>query len=325
MHLINENLYYPFISAFYALHLPEFHMNFHRHKSLEIMYVTKGRCTIFLEGESVCLEQRQFIFLDSQIPHRLSVTPGQPCSMLNLEFFCQDRENELDLRELAAHCPSFVKLCQSSRPYHTGMDTRNLGYALKDVISQLNNPAANGSEGHRRFSPAEPSPQTDTKKEQDSYLLRLLFFRMMLELSLCLAAPEPSAGLTYLKRACSYIREHLTEELRVPEIAAYAGVNKSYLQSLFRHSMDTTITDYINRTKLEQAAFLLTNSSISITDIGFSCGYNSRQHFGHTFEKFYGCSPKAYRQLHRTSLSPSTGNAQHVFGEDGSFHKAILS
>lgn len=321
MHLLNENQYYPFISAFYALHLPEFHMNSHRHKSLEIMYVTKGCCTIFLENESICLEQRQFIFLDSQILHRLSVTPGQPCSMLNLEFFCQDHENELDLRELAAHCPSFIKLCKSSRPYHTGIDTRNLGYALKDFISQLENPAKNVPDASHRISPN----QLPNQKEQDSYLLRLLFFRMMLELSLCLAAPEPSAGLTYLKRACSYIQENLTEELRIPEIAAYAGINKSYLQALFRRSMDTTITDYINRKKLEQAAFLLTNSSMNITDIGFSCGYNSRQHFGHTFEKFYGCSPKAYRQLHRTSLSPSTGNAQHIFGEDGSFHKAILS
>lgn len=301
MHLMSSNCHYPFVSAFYALRLSEFHMDFHKHKGLEIMYVTKGSCTVFLEDSSVQLSQREFIFLDSQVSHRLFVTPDQPCSLLNLEFFCQEKENGQDLRELAANCPEFVDLCRSSKAYHTGTDTRNLGYALKDLISQMEN-----------------------KGEDDPYLRRLLFFRFLIELSKCIRTDGSSAGLSYLKRACTYISDHLTEDLRVPDIAVYAGVNKSYLQSLFRNRLDTTVTDYINKKRLEQAAFLLTNSSASITDIGFSCGYNSRQHFGYTFEKFYGCSPRAYRQLHRTSLSPSTGNAQHVIEKDGTVRKEIL-
>ena len=302
MHIMTSNCCYPFVSAFYALRLSEFCMDIHSHRGLEIMYVTKGTCTVFLKDRSVQLTQREFIFLDSQVSHRLLVTPDQPCSLLNLEFFCQEKENGQDLRELAAHCPDFVELCRSSRPYHTGMDTRNLGYALKDLISQM-----------------------ESKGEDDAYLQRLLFFRFLIELSKCIRTDGSTAGLTYLKKACRYIDEHMTEDIRVPDIAAFAGVNKSYLQSLFRSRLDTTVTDYINKKRLEQAAFLLTNSTVNVTDIGFACGYNSRQHFGYTFEKYYGCSPRAYRQLHRTSLTPSTGNAQHVIEEDGSVRREILA
>ena len=301
MHLMTSNCCYPFVSAFYALRLSAFYMDFHSHRGLEIMYVTKGDCTVFLEESCVQLTERQFIFIDSQVSHRLSVIQDHPCSLLNLEFFCQEKESGQDLRELAANCPDFVELCRSSQLYYTGTDTRNLGYALKDLISQLEN-----------------------KGEDDPYLRRLLFFRFLIELSRCIRKDGSSAGLAYLKCACTYISDHLTEDIRVPDIAAFAGVNKSYLQSLFRNRLDITVTDYINKKRLEQAAFLLTNSSASITDIGFTCGYNSRQHFGHTFEKFYGCSPRAYRQLYRTSLSPSTGNAQHVIGEDGTVRKEIL-
>ena len=302
MHIMTSNCCYPFVSAFYALRLSEFYMDFHSHRGLEIMYVTKGTCTVFLKDRSVQLTQREFIFLDSQVSHRLLVTPDQPCSLLNLEFFCQEKENGQDLRELAAHCPDFVELCRSSRPYHTGMDTRNLGYALKDLISQM-----------------------ESKGEDDAYLRCLLFFRFLIELSKCIRTDGSTAGLTYLKKACRYIDEHMTEDIRVLDIAAFAGVNKSYLQSLFRSRLDTTVTDYINKKRLEQAAFLLTNSTVNVTDIGFACGYNSRQHFGYTFEKYYGCSPRAYRQLHRTSLTPSTGNAQHVIEEDGSVRREILA
>ena len=302
MHIMTSNRCYPFVSAFYALRLSEFYMDFHSHRGLEIMYVTKGTCTVFLKDRSVQLTQREFIFLDSQVSHRLLVTPDQPCSLLNLEFFCQEKENGQDLRELAAHCPDFVELCRSNQPYHMGMDTRNLGYALKDLISQM-----------------------ESKGEDDVYLRRLLFFRFLIELSKCIRTDGSTAGLTYLKKACRYIDEHMTEDIRVPDIATFAGVNKSYLQSLFRSRLDTTVTDYINKKRLEQAAFLLTNSTANVTDIGFACGYNSRQHFGYTFEKYYGCSPRAYRQLHRTSLTPSTGNAQHVIEEDGSVRREILA
>lgn len=291
MQLLDHNRFYAYVSAFYALHLPEFHMTPHCHKSLEIMYVTKGSCTVFLEDGLIHLEERAFIFLDSAISHQLSIESGQPCSLLNLEFYCQETANGQDLRELASHCPAFEALCKSQQPYYVGTDTRSLGNALKDLIRQMET-TATASDGILRRTPhIEDGP--------DAYLHHLLFFRMLLELSLCLTAPEPAAGLLYLKRACSYIQEHLTDDIRVLDIAAYAGINKSYLQALFRLSLNTTITDYINRKKLEQAAFLLTNSSMSITDIGFSCGYNSRQHFGHTFEKFYDCSPRAYRQLHQ--------------------------
>lgn len=300
MHIMTSNRSYPFVSAFYALRLSEFYMDFHSHRGLEIMYVTKGKCTVFLQDSSVQLAQREFIFLDSQESHRLLVTPDQPCSLLNLEFFCQEKGSGQDLKELSLNCPDFAKLCRSSQPYCTGMDTRNLGYALKDLISQMES------------------------GEEDSYLQQLLFFRFLIELSKCIQTDGSAAGLTYLKKACRYIDEHITEDIRVPDIAAFAGVNKSYLQSLFRSRLDTAVTDYINKKRLEQAAFLLTNSTANVTDIGFACGYNSRQHFGHTFEKYYGCSPKAYRQLQRTSLAPSTGNAQHVIGEDGSVRMEIL-
>ena len=58
---------------------------------------------------------------------------------------------------------------------------------------------------------------------------------------------------------------------------------------------------------LEQAAFLLINSSLTITDIAFHTGYNSRQHFAATFEKYYGSGPRAYRQLHGKQLETTTG------------------
>lgn len=155
-------------------------------------------------------------------------------------------------------------------------------------------------------------------------LIRLLFLRMMLELSKCVSNSSKNTGMLYLKRARDYISSHLTEEIRIPGLAEYAGINKSYLQSLFSRYMNCTITDYINQKRLEHSVFLLVNSSLSVTDVAFKSGYNSRQHFGSTFEKYYGISPRAYRQLHGKNMNPSTGGDYYYMETDGTWTNTPL-
>ena len=86
MSIFNPTHHFISITAFYALSLTEYDMHAHAHASCEIMYVTKGNCHIYVNHEAHCLEERQFIFLDAEVPHRLWIPKGSPCSLLNLEF-----------------------------------------------------------------------------------------------------------------------------------------------------------------------------------------------------------------------------------------------
>lgn len=306
---------YVVITAFYALSLTEYDMHIHTHPSCEIMYVTKGCCYIYVNQEQYCLDEHQFIFLDAGVPHRLWIPQGTPCSLLNLEFRCQEQETDINLKEPLKESPAFASFCRKKESLAISGDSYNLGYAMKDLIAQLGQKIPVHEE--------KASPQRKAFSDCD-YLIRLLFYRTMLELSRCLTENTRTTGAVYLKKACAYIESHLTEEIRVPELAAAAGINKSYLQSLFSRHLHCTITDYVNRKRLEQAAFLLINSSLSVTDIAFHAGYNSRQHFGSTFEKYYGISPRAYRQLHGKTIDTSTGSERIYMTESGKWHKGKM-
>lgn len=279
------------MTNFYALSLSEYHMHMHAHDSCEIMYVTSGCCRILLEGKTCLLNEKEFIFLNSGISHCLTIPDGSACSLLNLEFHCGSQKTPVNIADAARESPLLCSFLHSFGDASIGYDNGSLGYAVKDLILHL-----------EKSSPSS-SPVPD-----QMFLTRLLFYRFLFELADCLIHPQKEAGMVYLKRACSYIADHLTEEIRLPQIASFSGINKSYLQALFSRYMQTTVTGYINKKRLEQAAFLLVNSSLSITDIAFQCGYNSRQHFAKTFQKFYGTGPKAYRQLHGKSVTASTGS-----------------
>lgn len=289
------------ITAFYALTLPEFHMPFHVHSSFEIMYVTAGSCRIFCGEEVFQAEPNHFVFIGAQVPHRLEITPDRPCSILNLEFTFSNPEGTFPMSELLNRCGDFQEFCKKMPSYRQGADMRNLGYALKDLISQL-------------------------QKSTDSsdFLLYLLYSRAMAELAYSVVHEKENTGLYYLKKACRYIDQNIHETIRIPELAAYTGINKSYLQSLFSRILGCGIIEYINKKRLEEAVFLLINSSMSITDIAFSTGYNSRQHFAHTFEKYYGTGPLSYRKLHKRQMTADTGENQYILeGGRTSYQKLV--
>ena len=307
---------YVAITAFYALNLPEYSMHPHRHPRCEIMYITKGSCLIHVDGREFCLKEQQFIFLSADILHQLSISQCRPCAILNLEFSCLPSGCDICLDELFNESPAFAAFCRHPGRYFIGNDTDHLGYSLKDLINQLRNGIP--------FKNTMQNPSDNYTPDQKC-LIRLLFQRMMLELSKCVLNHSKNTGMLYLKRALDYISSHLTDEIRVPRLAEHAGINKSYLQSLFSRYMDCTITDYINQKRLEHAAFLLENSSLSITDVAFQSGYNSRQHFGSTFEKYYGISPRAFRQLHCKNMNPSTGENYYYMGEDGKWTNTPLT
>ncbi|EET62100.1 transcriptional regulator, AraC family [Marvinbryantia formatexigens DSM 14469] len=299
--IFSEKKLYAAVTAFYALSLPEYHMPVHSHTSCELMYVTDGVCTVFCDGTEISLKQNQFIFIDSAVPHQLEIAAGHPCSILNLEFTVHTEKTPLPMQQLLEESAEFRKFWASRPPFAVSDDQRSMGYSMKDLLSRL-----------------------QKQPEQPDFLFRLLFYRMLLEMTWCFRRRRSASGLEYLKKACDYIDRHLLEELSIPAIAACAGVNKSYLQALFSRTMHCTIGSYINQKRLNQAVFLLTNSSLSVTDVAFASGYNSRQHFAHTFQKFYGISPSHYRRLHSRQLLPDTGNSRYRIDTDGARQEPMI-
>lgn len=279
--------------AYYALNLDSFDMTDHRHNRCEIMYLVDGTCTVVVDGTPLLLHSKQFVFLDQQIPHRLEIEPSTPCTLLNYEFSCSDRRSGTDLVDLAAHSEAFQHFLDGRARYLLLYDRGKLGYALKDLIGELE------------------------QNNEDDYLLSLLFCRMFIELTKCSSTDSTLTGITYLKQARKYITEHFAEDISVAEVAHAVGINHSYLQVLFSKQFGCGIMTYVNNQRMDRATFLLKNSNMNVTDIAFEVGFNSRQHFGYTFEKRFAMSPKQYRKLNGQNIQTDTGTYQHMLAEDG--------
>lgn len=108
-------------------------------------------------------------------------------------------------------------------------------------------------------------------------------------------------------RKDSYIRKHITDlfenekiylnpNLKVSDIAAAIGTNRTYISAYFNKETQCTFYDYVNRYRIEYACKLLENSNEKILQIAELSGFNSSQAFIRVFTKIKGISPSKYRK-----------------------------
>lgn len=98
-----------------------------------------------------------------------------------------------------------------------------------------------------------------------------------------------------IRKVITQIDADLTADLSLKTQAELLNVNPSYLSTLFKKETGNTLTEYVNRKRIEHAIFLLNSTSMQIQTIAQYCGIPDVNYFTKTFKKITGKTPKEYR------------------------------
>ena len=72
-------------------------------------------------------------------------------------------------------------------------------------------------------------------------------------------------------------------------------MNSSYLSTLFHKEVGCTLTEYINRQRIERSIHLLQLTAKSVQEISSDCGFQDVKYFIKLFKKHTGFTPNRYR------------------------------
>lgn len=101
--------------------------------------------------------------------------------------------------------------------------------------------------------------------------------------------------VSVIKSASKYVHMHLSEPIRLNDVADYINLSPNYFSSLFKREMKLSFADYVNQTRIKESQYLLKTTDYSIYDIAITVGYNNQNYFTTIFRKFTGITPKQYR------------------------------
>ena len=100
-----------------------------------------------------------------------------------------------------------------------------------------------------------------------------------------------------VRKVITDINYDLTADLSLKNEAAQLNVNPSYLSTLFKKETGYTLTEYVNRRRIEHAIFLLNSTDMQVQTIATYCGIPDVNYFTKMFKKMIGKTPKEYRQM----------------------------
>ena len=139
------------------------------------------------------------------------------------------------------------------------------------------------------------------------------FLTIIYELSKCSGA-RPLASSSYAKIAVeddsrrilkvkNFISKNFMDEIRLAQLADIAGMSPSAFSRFFKLHTGRNLTNYIIDMRLGAASRMLVDTSRSISEICFSCGFNNLSNFNRIFKKKKGCSPSEFREnYHKTRI-----------------------
>lgn len=93
------------------------------------------------------------------------------------------------------------------------------------------------------------------------------------------------------------INEHLTDPaLNVEMLAANVGMSRVHMHRKLKELTNQSARDFIRNIRLKQAATLLREKNLSISEVAYATGFSNLSHFSNSFREFYGISPTEYKE-----------------------------
>ena len=98
-----------------------------------------------------------------------------------------------------------------------------------------------------------------------------------------------------LANAKQYILQNYADpELTLGKVAAHVHLSSSYVSYLFKRTGDRTFTEFLNHTRIEQAAKLISTTHMRAYEIAYAVGYKSPKYFFQMFKQITGHTPREY-------------------------------
>lgn len=100
-----------------------------------------------------------------------------------------------------------------------------------------------------------------------------------------------------IEASMNYIQEHLTENIKLEELASIANMSKTYYTTIFKSLNGVTPWDYIVSKRIDLAISLLQNGTQTMLNLALKCGFNSTANFNRAFKKYTGRTPTEFKNF----------------------------
>ncbi|ANS73867.1 AraC family transcriptional regulator [Paenibacillus yonginensis] len=244
---------------------PHYKVGPKRIECYSLHFVLEGGVCFEFEGKRVELQPGDLFCL---FPGRTYFYHALPAEQpLQMHWLAIDGSRVKPLLKLAGLVPE--------RPFGKEIVTRQARELLGDIIEKLGNV--------ERWSPAV------------SLELQGGICRLLAELIPETAPAELTEPSGWIRECIAFMDLHATEGITVQQVAAFAGVHRSYFSNVFTSQIGVPPQKFLQKIRMEKAKRLVIETDASVTEIALSLGYPNLYTFTRAFKMYYKMPPLAMR------------------------------
>ena len=263
-------------------------------------------------------EQYAMEYLDYAIPDRYEPIPAASFSAVNrepalsLSMLEQNYANENLLMEAVSKGKLQMVTARAATVFNNGAERRSPD-SLRDrknylvILKTLLRKAAEHGGVHpihlHRISSRYAVKIESLHTIKESFTLQEEMIRSFCQL---VKRHSLSKYSCHVGQAITLVQYDLTADLRLKTIAEKLNVNGSYLSGLFHKECGCTLTEYVNKQRIDHGIVLLRRTGKTVQEIATECGVQDVNYFIKLFKRQTGMTPSRYRAL-QTQPNSSDG------------------
>lgn len=256
------------------------HFPMHTHNYIEVIYMCSGSTHHIVNGEDVILKQGELLFLNQMATQEI-YPAGENDIAVNFIVLPEFFEYGLSMMEQEENLVrDFIVDCLRSKNESSGY----LHFKVSEVL-----PIQNLVE-NLIWTIWNKQPN---KRSINQATMGLLFLQLMN----CMDQLETD-GVTKQQKlvisVLSYIENHYRDG-ELTELADALHYDIYWLSKEIKKQTGKTYTELVQTKRLNQAAYLLKNTGMSVLDVAVAVGYDNISYFHRIFQARYGVTPRKYR------------------------------
>lgn len=260
------------------IHQSSYHMHSaHAHSYYEMFYLISGSCDLFIKNNVYHLSPGNITFIPEDILHRTSYTGAAFHERISIEFtknYINELVSQFGSGWLQSHL--FSKIFYLPEEYRSDINR---------LLSQIM------SEHHS----SDVFSNCMLKMYFQALIVQIL--RYINASSILIVNSNTRATDEALQLAIDYINDNFKNNITLDDLAQLLHLNPSYFSKKFKAVNGLGFKEYLNNVRINHSEKLLLETSMSITEIAFECGYDNSNYYGDAFKKINGVSPSTFRRL----------------------------
>lgn len=256
----------------------------HYHPEVQLTLIMEGRGTRFIGNSIAAFQEGDLFLIGSNVPH----------------VFRNDEQVVLESRLKARSLSIYFKPDALGDTFFQLPETRHISVLLSEASRGIEINRSNTAIVEEQFQEISLLSGFDRLQKLLEILNRISLSKEYRLISQhAYDRPVRDTDNRRISEVFDFVVKNYAEDIKLQQVASLANLSTTAFCRYFKLHTRQTFTEFLNRTRIGQASRLLTETSQSMSEIGYLCGYNNIPYFNREFKKITGLTPMNFRRQYQ--------------------------